>query len=109
VFCEGLVNDIRKEELWWEYSVELADPQADEVGANEMRVLELGIVLELSLLAAVQDALLSCDNPTRRRRRRRRLAGTYGISAMDYHPQDVLQDQGEFSLMVIHQFQTNLD
>jgi hypothetical protein len=100
VFCEGLVDNIRKEELWWEYSVELADADADEVDANVLRVLEL------QLRAAVQDDLLSCEDP----KRRRRLAGNYGISALDYNPQDLLLiDQGEFSLMVINQFQKKLD
>jgi hypothetical protein len=100
VFCEGLVDNIRKEELWWEYSVELANADALEVDAGVLRVLEL------ELRAAVQDDLLSCEDP----KRRRRLAGSYGISALDYNPEDVLlTDQGEFSLMVINQFQTKLD
>jgi hypothetical protein len=46
--------------------------------------------LELSILALVDDDLLSCDDPLGGRK----LAGDYGIGAMDYNPPDELLDEG---------------
>jgi hypothetical protein len=53
-------------------------------------------VMELRLQSDLQDDLLACDKPERRR-----LASEYGISALDYMPEDVLLDEGELLCFVV--------
>jgi hypothetical protein len=69
----------------------LENPIANAVDANAS--VE---VMELRLQSDLQDDLLACDNPVRRR-----LAAGYGISALDYMPEDVLLDEGEMLCFVI--------
>lgn len=83
-------DEIRKEELWWQYSIELNNP-AQEVDESQLNVLEI------SLRSGVSDSLLSCDNPTRRRR----LEGDAGIIGIDYLPRDtVVEGEGGYLLVV---------
>jgi hypothetical protein len=86
VSCEGLTTD-RKEEVWWEYSVELSTGKIDPRDPVNQ--------FELYLFSEVKDDLLQCENP----QRSRRLAGDFGISAMDYKPEDKqLLDKGKLAL-----------
>jgi hypothetical protein len=59
-------------------------------------------VIELRFLYDLQEDLLACDKPVRHL-----LTTTYGISALDYMPEDVLLEEGEMLCSVTSHLEQN--
>ena len=73
-------------------------------GANPEDANAVIVLVEFELLAQIQDDLLSCDNP-----KLRRLAADFGISGLDYIPQDILLEEGKASFLAREMQERTLD